>query len=287
MYGSQSMVDPLRRVIVRAPDAAFGDADPAAWHYTSQPDLQRAREEHARLVAVLESAGAEVIHHRAALPDKADSIFVHDPVLVCDRGTIVLQMGKELRRGEESALAATLEAVGVPVFGRLTGAARAEGGDLLWVDRATLAVGQGFRTNRAALLQLRELLAPLGVECVAVDLPYFDGEAACLHLMSLVSMIDHDLAVAYEPLLPVTFWSLLRERGIAIIPVPESEFATQGPNVLAMAPRRCLALENNTVTIERLTAAGCEVSTYRGEELTLKAEGGATCLTRPIWRAMP
>jgi len=284
MYGSQSMVDPLRRVCVRTPGEAFGEANPERWNYTSSPDLGRAVAEHARLVEILEAAGAEVIEHGTDLPDKADAIFVHDPVLVCDRGTIVLRMGKELRRGEEEPLAATLEAAGVPIHYRLSGDAVAEGGDLLWLDRRTLAVGQGFRTNPAGLAQLREALTPLGVECVPVELPYFQGAAACLHLMSMISMVADDLAVAYEPLLPVGFWRQLRERGIEIVPVPKEEFATQGPNVLALAPRSCLMLQNNTVTGARLEEAGCRVQTYRGDELSLKAEGGATCLTRPVWR---
>lgn len=284
MYGSQSMVDRLRRVVVRAPGEDFAGADPSTWHYAAAPDGQHAAEEHQRLVTVLEAAGAEVIRHDADLPGMADAIFVHDPVLVCDEGTIVLRMGKALRRGEEEALAATLEGAGVPVFGRLTGDAIAEGGDLLWIDRSTLAVGQGFRTNAAGLEQLREILDPLEVRCVPVELPCYQGADACLHLMSLISMIDHDLAVAYESLMPVSFWRLLRERGVEIVPVPDEEFATQGPNVLALAPRHCLMLENNVETRRRLEAVGCRVETYRGEELSLKAEGGATCLTRPVWR---
>ncbi|NKB89048.1 MAG: amidinotransferase [Acidobacteria bacterium] len=279
------MVAPLQRVAVREPNSDFADADLVAWNYHGRPDLEAARAEHAHLVDLIEASGAEVIRHEGPLPGLADSIYVHDPVLVCDAGTIVLQMGKELRRGEEEPLAATLEAVGVPIHYRLHGAATAEGGDLLWLDSRTLAVGQGFRTNSHALEQLREALAPLGVECVPVPLPVFTGSAACLHLMSLISMLDDDLAVAYPSLLPVPFWQLLQGRGIEVVEVPESEFASQGPNVLALSPRRCVALEDNTETAARLEAAGCEVLNYRGAEISHKGEGGATCLTRPVLRA--
>jgi dimethylargininase len=202
-YGSQSMVAPLRRVAVRMPSAAFGAAIPADWHYHGKPDLEAARDEHAALIEMLEAEGAELIWHDADLPELADAMYVHDPVLVCDAGTIVLQMGKRLRRGEEEPLAATLESAGVPVHYRLHGVAQAEGGDLLWIDQQTLAVGQGFRTNAAALAQLDQALAPLGVTCIPVPLPVYSGADACLHLMSLISMIDDDLAVAYPALLPV------------------------------------------------------------------------------------
>ncbi|HEY7213400.1 MAG TPA: arginine deiminase family protein [Thermoanaerobaculia bacterium] len=278
------MVAPLRRVLVRRPDAAFGDADPARWHYTARPDLEEARREHDALTDLLRAAGAEVIEHAAPQPERADSIYVFDPALITDRGAVLLRMGKALRRGEEEALGRRLAEIGVPILGALQGEATAEGGDLLWLDHDTLAAGLGFRTNAEGLRQLREILAPLGVEVVPVELPYFGGPEACLHLLSLISLVDHDLAVIYPPLLAVPFWRLLRERGIRLIEVPEEEFPSQGPNVLALAPRKALMLEGNPVTRRRLEEAGCEVLTYRGREISLKAEGGPTCLTRPIWR---
>ena len=284
-FGAQSMVEPLRRVLVKRPDEAFGNADPAIWHYTSRPDLDAARREHDALVEILRGAGAEVIDHPEPQPGRADAIFAYDPVIVTDRGSVVLRMSKELRRGEETVLARRLQEVGVPVLAELSGEATAEGGDLLWLDPRTLAVGQGFRTNAEGLRQLREILAGIGVEVLPVELPYFTGPAACLHLLSLLSVVDHDLAVVYPPLLSVPFWKTLHDRGFRIIEVPEEEFPTQAPNVLALAPRRCLMLEGNPVTRRRLEEAGCEVLTYRGREISLKAEGGPTCLTRPVWRA--
>jgi len=283
-FGSQSMVEDLKRVLVRRPGNAFGNADPAVWHYVSQPQLDTAQAEHDALVSTLRDAGCEVLFHDATLPDHADAIFTHDPVIVTDEGAVVLRMGKEQRRGEEAAIAKTLEELGVPILATLEGEAMAEGGDLLWLDHDTLAVGRGYRTNGEGLRQLTAALRPLGVETLEVQLPHGDGPVSCLHLMSLISMLDHDLAVVYLPLLPVPFVETLAERGIVLVEVPEEEFPTMGPNVLALAPRRCLAIEGNPVTKERLQTAGCEVLTYRGEELSLKAEGGATCLTRPILR---
>jgi N-dimethylarginine dimethylaminohydrolase len=175
--------------------------------------------------------------------------------------------------------------LGVPILYELHGEARAEGGDLLWMGHDTLAVGQGFRTNEKGLIQLREALEPLGVQILPVPLPYFGGPEACLHLMSLISMVDHDLAVVYPPLLPVPFWRYLRECGIGLVAVPEEEWETMAPNVLALAPRQCVMLEGNPVTKQRLEEAGCQVLTYEGNELSLKAEGGPTCLTRPILRS--
>jgi N-dimethylarginine dimethylaminohydrolase len=285
-FGGQNVVDPIRRVLVKRPDDAFAVQDPKRWHYTSRPDLAAAQEEHDALVEILRQAGAEILYHDEAQPDRADSIYVFDPVLITNQGAIVLRMGKPLRRGEEQAIATELQEIGVPIRLTLGGEALAEGGDLLWLDEKTLFAGIGFRTNQEGVRQLREELSPSGVRVVEVDLPFFTGPEACLHLLSMISLVDHDMAVVYPPLLPVALWQELDERRFHIIEVPDQEFLTMGTNILALAPRECLMIAGNPITRGRLEKAGCRVHTYRGHEISLKAEGGPTCLTRPILRAV-
>lgn len=283
-YGSQSMIAPLKTVLVKRPEEAFAVEDPAAWHYTTRPDLSIARQEHDALAALLRQAGAEVIYHDEAQPGRADAIFAFDPALVTDKGAIILSMSKPQRRGEEAAMARRFESLGVPIHYTLHGDARAEGGDLMWLDHDTLAVGQGFRTNAEGLRQLREALAAIGASVLPVELPYYTGPQACLHLLSLMSIVDERLAVIYAPLTAVPFWQELQRRDFRLIEVSEEEFATMGTNVLALAPGKCLMLESNPITQRKLEEAGCEVVTYKGNEISLKAEGGPTCLTRPVWR---
>ncbi|MCG8462077.1 MAG: arginine deiminase family protein [Holophagales bacterium] len=283
-FGGHSMYGRLRRVLVRPPDESFAEADPEAWHYTRRPDLARARDQHAHLVGLLERAGVEVIVHDATLSGMADSVFVYDPVWITDGGTVVLASGKPSRRGEEEPLACRLEAAGVPILGRLEGRERAEGGDLLWLDPSTVIAGRSFRTNDAGIAALGRILEPLGVRVLAVDLPYLDGPRACLHLLTLLSLVDHRCAVVYPRFLPVRLWQLLEERGFDLVEVPEEELPTQGPNVLALAPGHCVAIEGNPITRRRLEAAGCRVETYPASDISLVAEGGPTCLTRPVLR---
>jgi dimethylargininase len=284
-YGAQSMTAPLRRVLMRRPGPEMAAADPARWHYTSAIDLEEARSAHDAFADALRAWDVEVLYHEEPLPEHADSVFVFDPALVTDRGTLLLSMGKELRRGEEEPLARTLQACGVPIYGRLEGTARCEGGDTMWLDHDTLAVGRGFRTNAEGVRQLHALLAPLGVTVLDYDLPYFTGLEACLHLLSLISPVDDDLAVAYPPLMPTAFWDELKRRGVRLLGDLEEEFArTQATNVLCVAPRRVIMLAGSPVTQGLLEEAGCEVVTFPGEPLSFKAEGGPTCLTRPVWR---
>ncbi len=284
-YGSQSMITPLRKVLVKRPDEAFAVDDPEAWHYTGRPDLAIAQQEHDGLVALLRKSGAEVVYHDESQPEHADAIFTFDPALVTDSGAIMLSMGKEKRRGEEEVMARCFKSLGIPILYTLHGEARAEGGDLLWLDHETLAVGLGFRTNPKGLRQLREALTPIDVTVISVDLPYYTGPEACLHLLSLISIVDWATAVVYPPLLPVPFWQELQKRNFRLIEVPEEEFLTMGTNVLALAPGKCLMLEGNPITQQLLEEVGCEVVTYKGNEISHKAEGGPTCLTRPILRA--
>jgi N-dimethylarginine dimethylaminohydrolase len=283
------MVAPLRRVAVKGPREAFGSRDRIAreWRalgFTAPPDLERAAREHDQLLARLREAGAEVL----ALPEAAgttlDSLYAHDAGLITDAGAIVFRTGKPQRRGEGPALAAALAGWGVPVLGEIEGEAAAEGGDTLWLDRRTLAVGRGFRTNAAGVADLRRLLEPLGVEVVDVHLPCGDGPDGVLHLQSLISLLDDDLALVHRPWLPVPLLEMLQARGVRLLDVPDDEYAALGCNVLALGPRRALMLSGLPRTQRLLEEAGCRVATFEGEEIARKGNGGPTCLTRPILR---
>ena len=121
-------------------------------------------------------------------------------------------------------------------------------------------------------------------EVVPVSLPHWNGPDDVLHLMSLISPLDLDLALVYSRLLPAPFRQRLRARGTELIEVPEEEFATMACNVLAISPGRCLMLDGNPKTRRLLERAGCEISVYEGKEISHKGSGGPTCLTRPIHR---
>src|SRR5206468_3882677 len=157
-----------------------------------------------------------------ALPTTLDAIYVYDPAIVSDEGAILLRPGKPERRAEPEELEAELAAAQVPVAARLEEPALGEGGDTLWLDERTLLVGLGYRTNEAGVAALAGALPGVGV--VAFDLPHGRGPAEVLHLMSLISPLDRDLAVVYPPLMPVRLVRLLAERGVRTVAVPDDEF---------------------------------------------------------------
>jgi dimethylargininase len=281
LFGGQNMTETLRRVLVRPPRAAGF----ATWHeygWRSEPDVGKLAEEHESFCNALASGGAEVVLADTSLRTDPDAIYVFDPAIVSDSGAIILRPGKEGRLVEMDAIAADFEHAGVPIAARLEAPASADGGDTIWLDEATLLVGRGYRTNDDGIQALRAALP--GVEVLAFDLPHLHGSDVVLHLLSLLSPLDDDLVVAYLPLLPVRLVQLLQELEIQIVEVPDDEFETMGPNVLALGPRVALALEGNEETRKRLEGSGVDVSIYRGNEISRKGDGGPTCLTRPLLR---
>jgi dimethylargininase len=275
------MTGTLERVLVRPPLAE----DAARWReygWRAAPDHAAAAAEHEIFAGLLEEAGAEVVVSRHD-PGNPDAIYVYDPVLVGREGAVLLRPGKEGRRTEPAALAPTLEAAGVPLAAELAEPVLAEGGDTLWLDETTLLVGIGYRTNEAAIAALRTVFA--GADVLAFDLPHWNGAGEVMHLMSFISPLDSDLALVYPRLVPVRLVTLLAERGISVVEVPDEEFESQGSNVLALGPRRALALEGNPETRKRMERAGVDVVIYRGDEISRKGDGGPTCLTRPLLRS--
>jgi N-dimethylarginine dimethylaminohydrolase len=254
------------------------DAQWRELRFEASPDFVRAEGEYERFAALVQSQGAQVQWLPGDARTTLDSIYVRDASVVTPHGLVLCSMGKRQRAGEPPAHE-TL----APVAGRITGAGRLEGGDLVWLDPHTVAVGRGYRTNDEGIRQLAALLGP-SVELVAVPLPHWRGDGDVMHLMSLISPVDRDLAVVYSRLMPVPFRELLLERGIALVEVPDEEFESMGGNVLALAPRRCLMLAGNPRTRAALERAGAEVLAYEGYEISVKGAGGPTCLTRPLAR---
>jgi len=290
MTGVLSEVDRLTRVAVKHPRDAFIDEPTIArqWRelrFSAPPDLDRASREHDLFVEALCAGGAHVHLLPRAERTTLDSIYVRDASIVCERGLILGAMGKAQRVDEPAAQERACLSGQMPatVAGRIESPGRLEGGDVIWLDPRTLVVGRGYRTNADGIRQLRAILGD-DVEVVEVPLPHWQGQQDVMHLMSLISPIDLDMAVVYSRLLPVPFREWLLDRGIHLVDVPDEEFDSMATNVLALAPKRCLMLAGNPRTRAALERAGADVIEYEGIEISVKGAGGPTCLTRPLER---
>jgi N-dimethylarginine dimethylaminohydrolase len=286
----QSDVGRLRRVVLAHARDAFVnqrrvDEQWERLDYLGAPEYDAAVRESDAFAALLEALGVRVEWMPAAdVHDGGlDAIYVRDAALVCDRGAVLARMGKPSRREEPARIGRALERLGIPTLGRIEAPGTLEGGDTTWLDTRTLAVARGPRTNAAGIEQLRALLSH--VDVIDVPLPDWRAPGDVFHLMSGLSPLAPDLALVHRPLLPAAFLNELLERGFTLADVPGSELASQGPNVLAVAPRVAIALQGNPVTRQRMEAAGVEVHTYAGDHISVMGCGGPTCLTRPLERA--
>jgi N-dimethylarginine dimethylaminohydrolase len=289
IFNGHSMVAPLKRVLVCSPRAAGWDTavQTNRWKelgFLHPPDFAAAQAQHDQLCRALESAGADVIHLPPSNVLSLDAVYAHDPSLATDQGLIGLNPGKPNRIPEATQHVEFSRSLGIPEVGRIRSPGKTEAGDMVWLDSSTLLVGNGYRTNPAGLAQMRTLLQPFGVEVLAAPLPHGTGPSACLHLMSLMSLLNEQTVLVDLPWLAVETVELLQSRNYRLFEIDYSERDTLACNVLALGGDHLLALQENPKTNQKLSQAGFDVQTLSGSELCVNGGGGPTCLTRPLLR---
>ncbi len=284
------MVDPIRRVLMKHPREAYqnqnslNDKSPQL-NYYGVPNYNKALADYESFTELLTSFGAEVYFLPIDDSTSLDSVYTHDPCVISNGGIILCNMGKEARLSEPDAVKDYFESIDIPILGKIEAPGTLEGGDIVWLNERIAAVGEGYRSNAEGIRQFKALLGNLVDEVISVPLPHWAGPGDCLHLMSNISPIDHDLYLVYSRLLPVPFRKYLLHRQIQLIEVPDKEYDSMGCNVLALAPRKVIMIEGNPITRQLLEREGVEIHTYDGSEISLKGAGGPTCLTRPFLRS--
>lgn len=288
-YGCQSMTGKIEAILIKKPEAAFISQEHLnkTWEdfkYFGCPDYEEVLREYEVVEKYLKEHIPNVYYLEQDDRTGLDSIYTHDPLKITKKGAIYFPMGKELRSKEYLATRAYLESIGVPTLGEIKAPGKMEGGDVLWIDEKTVAIGRGYRTNDEGIRQFKELTKDIIDEYIIVPMPHGDGEDCCLHLMSIISFVDVDKAVVYSKFMPVFFREYLIERGMQLIECGDEEYDYLGTNVLCVEPGKCITIDGNTDIIQKMRDAGVEVTTYEGKELSYRGTGGTTCLTCPIYR---
>jgi len=285
------MVGKIKRILVKHPKDAYQnqlkiDGESKKLNYLSKPDYKKSISDYERLIDFFKTNNIEIHYLPIDEDTSLDSIYTHDPCIISNSGVILSNMGKKDRQTEPEAIASYFNSINIPILGQIKSPGTLEGGDVVWIDERTVAVGEGYRTNAEGIRQLKSLLKSDVDKVITVPLPHWTGPADCLHLMSNVSPIDHDLYLVYSKLLPVSFREYLLERGIKLVEVPDEEYDSMGCNVLAVSPRKVIMINKNPITQQRLEAENVEIHTYDGSEISIKGSGGPTCLTRPFMRSL-
>ena len=288
-FGCQDMTSTIRRVLIKSPENAYKnqvniDSQYQDLNYFGKPDFVRSLEDYESFRSILKKSGVEIHDLPADDITSLDSIYTHDPCLISNSGVVLCSMGKILRKKEPEMISKYFKSLNIPIIGKISPPGKLEGGDIVWIDNRTVAVGVGYRSNLEGIAQLKEILSDDVDEIIPVHLPHWTGPSDCLHLMSNISPIDRDLFLVYSKLLPVSFREYLLDRGIKLLEVPDDEYESMGCNVLAIAPKKVIMIEGNDVTKNLLEKEGVDVSTYPGLEISYKGAGGPTCLTRPFLR---
>jgi dimethylargininase len=243
--------------VTREVSPAIADCQ-LSFHERQPIDLAKAMAQHRAYQDCLAELGTRIV----ALPAEAefpDSVFVEDTALVLDELAVIANIGTASRRGETSSVADALAPYRPLKF--ITDPARLDGGDVLRVGRS-IFVGLSRRTNREAVEQLRELLAPhqYQVEPIAIK--------GCLHLKTACSYIGNNTVlinracIETEPL-----------RGYELVDVPADEVGAA--NVLLLNDTVIMPASFPT-TRALLQERSFHVQTVDVSELQ-KAEAGVTC----------
>jgi len=288
-YGLNSNVSTLKTVLLKDPKAAFKsqktiDSQWQNLNFIEKPDYKKSIIQYGKFVDILNDNHVEVLFIPEDEKTSLDSIYTHDPMFMTPNGAVIGNMGKKQRKPETIMMKSYLDEMGIPIFGEIDNGGTLEGGDAIWINDKTVAVGLTYRTNNEGINQLRKILSTISVELICVDLPHWNGPVDVLHLMSLISPLKEDLFLIYEKLLPVGFLEFLNKIAIKTISIADEDYDTLGCNVLPLSTTKCLITNGNDRTTKIIEDNGIEVIEFQASEICYKGSGGPTCLTRPLYR---
>jgi N-dimethylarginine dimethylaminohydrolase len=276
-WGVGSEVDTLRAVLMHRPGPEIDDFDQLGNRFCDVPlDRDRFRRQHDALAQLYRDHGVAVHYLEETRRDRPNAVFVRDLVFMTPEGAIIARPGMAARRGEERYLAAALARLGVPIVCTVGGDGIFEGANGLWVDRRTVILATGNRTNRSGYEQVAHALARMGVDQVI----HLQIPSTNIHIDGILNLASGDLAVVHAQQVAYDVCDALKRKGFRVLPVPSTTEAreTLCCNFVALEPGLVVQPEGNPRCRELLEANGVRVIPIDVSEI-LKGRGAIHCTT--------
>ena len=221
-------------------------------------DVDIVRSQHRSYVNTLEQLGCTVLELPAEA-DLPDSVFVEDTAFILPEAVVITRPGADSRRPETESIAQALSSLTKLLF--LREPATLDGGDVLVMEK-TIWIGQGSRTNREGVRQVRQFVHPHGYLVLTAPV------RGCLHLKSAVTR-----AAGRTLLINPDWVDESAFLGFGLIKVDPQE--PYGANILLVGDR-LVYQPAFPRTLARLEEAGFHPLLVDASELG-KAEGALTC----------
>lgn len=272
-----SEVGRLRAVLMHRPGPEIDNmTDPGPFRFKSLMDPARARQQHDALANVYRQHGVTVHYVENTRPDRPNAIYMRDLMFMTPEGAIVGRPAMASRRGEERFVAEALARLGVPIIKTINGDGVFEGACAMWVDRHTVILGTGSRTNASGASQVEAELRNIGVtDVIRFQIPY--GHA---HLDGLMNIADRRVALIFPWQTPYDVCRSLLDRGFTLLEASSIEEVKTsfGVNFVALEPGKVVMPKNNPHCKAILEEAGVNVIEVDISEL-MKGWGAVHCMT--------
>ncbi|MEW9052008.1 MAG: arginine deiminase family protein [Neobacillus sp.] len=248
----------------------------AEFRFRAPMNPVRARRQQDQLAEIYRVHGVEVHYVEGQRDDKPNAMFMRDLLFMTPEGAIVCRPAIPARRGEEKAVARTLATLGVPIIKTINGDGFFEGASAMWVNRETVVIGTGSRTNESGALQVERELRNIGVKnVIRTQIPY-----GSIHLDGYMNMADKNKLVIFPWHTTYDCMKQLLDLGIELIELPYIDELKQGMslNFVAIAPGKVVMPTGNPLTKDLLIQNGIEVIEVEMDEI-INGWGAIHCMT--------
>ena len=157
-FGINSEIGNLHTVLMHRPGdeiKKISDRTIDYYKFRAIPDLPRLQEEFDDFMNILHNNGVHVLLLTDLIVEVKypNMLYTRDVISVCNQGLIIMNMAVEGRAFEPIIVEEALEKH-IPVFMKISDPGKLEGGDVLYIDEKTLAIGYGPRSNHEGLQQI-------------------------------------------------------------------------------------------------------------------------------------